>query len=543
MFRSLRWSLMAIGLAGLGAAAAVLTQALWSFDSLDRSARQAMVGKDVVADILPPPMYLIELRLTLSRAVEQTLPLEQAAKDVDRLQSEYEQRVKYWTENPPFGLESHLLGKQHEAAEQLIGAARAEVLDKLRAGDVAGANAGLKVVNELYLSHRLYVDETVQAANDFAQQSIASFDATRVRGNWTMPIVTFILLGAMALFYVGARRSIMRPIQECVDLASAVAGGDLTRMVRVERSDELGTLQRALGEMSTQLARLVGDMREGMDSIASASVQIARGNDNLAARTQRQAATLEETAASMIEMTATVKQNADNAAAASKLATTARDEAERGGAVVRKTISAMEDITASSRKVRDITSVIDEIAFQTNLLALNAAVEAARAGEQGRGFAVVAGEVRNLAQRSAAAAKEISSLIGDSVGKVEAGASLVDESGRTLDAIIDSIKKVGGIMGEIAAASGEQASGISQVSSAVGQMDETTQQNGALVDEAASASKMMQDQAEQLVQRMRFFRTQDAQAASAAMSASICEGVEADHESGVNSSTHSERAA
>jgi methyl-accepting chemotaxis protein len=234
------------------------------------------------------------------------------------------------------------------------------------------------------------------------------------------------------------------------------------------------------------------------------------GNDDLSQRTQEQAAALEETASSMEEMTATVKQNSDNARQADLLAGSARTHAERGGEVMTSAVNAMRDINTSSRKIADIISVIDEIAFQTNLLALNAAVEAARAGEQGRGFAVVASEVRNLAQRSASAAKEIKSLIEDSVDKVRTGSELVDQSGKALSEIMDSIKKVSEIVAEMAAASEEQATGIEQVNTAVTQMDETTQQNAALVEEAAAAAKSMEQQAQEVVAQVSFFRVQSA---------------------------------
>ena len=258
-------------------------------------------------------------------------------------------------------------------------------------------------------------------------------------------------------------------------------------------------------DMDGKLSDIVGSVRIGADSVGSAARQISSGNDDLSQRTQEQASALEETASSMEEMTATVKQNADNARQASQLAVGAREQADRGGNVVGRAVSAMSEISDSSRRIADIIDVIDEIAFQTNLLALNAAVEAARAGEQGRGFAVVATEVRNLAQRSATAAKEIKDLIGDSVEKVKAGTVLVDESGKSLTEIVASVKRVADIVAEISAASEEQASGIDQVNNAVTQMDTTTQQNAALVEEAAAASKAMEQQAQLLVEKVSYF--------------------------------------
>jgi methyl-accepting chemotaxis protein len=515
MFRSLRMSLLMIGLAGLLASIAVLGQALWSFHLLDRSAREAMVAKDVVADILPPPMYLIELRLTLSRAVEQTMSVEEAAREIQRLDSEYRSRVDYWKANPPFGLERQLLGQQHTAADAFLSIAKNDVLAKLQAGNIEAARQGLAMADSKYLEHRRFVDLTVLASNEFAQRSMGRFHSTRDRGTWMMPTVAGVLLLAMALCYVFARRSILGPVSECVNVVSAVAAGDLTRSVSSHRTDEIGQMLTALGDMNARLAGLVTELRDGVDAMASASAEIARGNEDLSSRTQEQAAALEETAASMEQMTATVQHNAESSAAASKLSTGARTKAEQGGVVIAKAIDAMGQISSSSQRMVEIIGVIDEIAFQTNLLALNAAVEAANAGEHGRGFAVVAAEVRNLAQRSASAAKEIRTLINDSVDKADAGAKLVTESGTTLAEIIGHIKQVTDIVGEIAGASREQSSGILQVNHSVAQMDSTTQQNAALVEQAAAASKLMQDRAEQLAHRMRFFRTgEDALAGS-----------------------------
>ncbi|OJW75726.1 MAG: methyl-accepting chemotaxis protein, partial [Thiobacillus sp. 65-1402] len=293
-------------------------------------------------------------------------------------------------------------------------------------------------------------------------------------------------------------RSITGPIEHAVNLARAVAAGDLTQRIEVRSTNETGQLMQALKDMNESLVRIVGQVRSGTDSVATASSQISSGNLDLSSRTEQQASSLEETASSMEELTSTVRQNAENARQANQLVVSTADVAVKGGQVVGQVVDTMASIKESSRKIADIIGVIDGIAFQTNILALNAAVEAARAGEQGRGFAVVASEVRNLAQRSAGAAKEIKALIEDSVGKVDAGGKLVDEAGKTMDEIVGSVKRVTDIMGEIAAASQEQSAGIEQVNQAVGQMDEMTQQNAALVEQAAAAAESLQDQAAKL---------------------------------------------
>ncbi|CAN7695850.1 methyl-accepting chemotaxis protein [Pseudoduganella sp. LjRoot289] len=309
-------------------------------------------------------------------------------------------------------------------------------------------------------------------------------------------------------------RSITGPIGVAVKVAQTVAEGDLTSHIEVTSKDETGQLLQALKDMNDSLVNIVGQVRSGTDTIAAASNQIASGNLDLSSRTEQQAGSLEETASSMEEMTSTVKQNADNARQANQLAISASEVALKGGTVVSQVVDTMESINASSRKIVDIIGVIDGIAFQTNILALNAAVEAARAGEQGRGFAVVASEVRNLAQRSAAAAKEIKTLIGDSVEKVDIGARLVDEAGSTMQAIVESIKSVTDIMGEITAASQEQTSGIDQINQAISQMDQVTQQNAALVEEAAAAAGSLQDQAGGLAQVVSVFKLNATHAAA-----------------------------
>ncbi|MBC3871137.1 methyl-accepting chemotaxis protein [Undibacterium oligocarboniphilum] len=321
-----------------------------------------------------------------------------------------------------------------------------------------------------------------------------------------MVVMAGLALAVGAVFAWVVTRSITRPIHAAVRVAETVASGDLTSRIEVAGTDETGKLMRALKNMNDSLVQIVSQVRSGTDTIATASSQIATGSLDLSSRTEQQASSLEETASSMEELTSTVKQNADNARQANSLAVSASEVAVKGGAVVSQVVETMGSINESSKKIVDIITVIDGIAFQTNILALNAAVEAARAGEQGRGFAVVASEVRSLAQRSAAAAKEIKELISNSVEKVDSGAKLVDQAGATMHEIVESIKRVTDIMGEITAASQEQTSGIDQINVAISQMDEVTQQNASLVEEAAAASQSMQDQAKNLLQLVGVFK-------------------------------------
>jgi len=301
-------------------------------------------------------------------------------------------------------------------------------------------------------------------------------------------------------------RSIVLPLKEAVVVAQKVAQGDLTSRIESHSTDETGQLLDALKKMNDSLTAIVGRVRTGSDAISTASSQIATGNLDLSSRTEQQAGSLEETASSMEELTSTVKQNADNARQANSLANSASEVASKGGAVVAQVVDTMSSINESSKKIVDIISVIDGIAFQTNILALNAAVEAARAGEQGRGFAVVAAEVRNLAQRSAGAAKEIKALIGDSVEKVDAGSRLVNQAGSTMDQVVESVKRVNDIISEIASAGVEQTSGIEQINRAIMEMDNVTQQNASLVEEAAAAAESMQDQAVALAKMVDIFK-------------------------------------
>jgi methyl-accepting chemotaxis protein len=353
----------------------------------------------------------------------------------------------------------------------------------------------------------------VEGIEDAKKQSDAAYGSTR-----NITIALAVLATALASVTVlWITRSITVPLNEAVAVAQRVAGGDLTTQIEVRSEDETGQLMQALKDMNAHLTSIVAQVRTATETIASASGQIASGNMDLSSRTEEQAGSLEETASSMEELTSTVQQNAGNAGEANRLAISASEVASKGGAVVSEVVGTMGAINESSKKIVDIISVIDGIAFQTNILALNAAVEAARAGEQGRGFAVVASEVRNLAQRSASAAKEIKTLIGDSVDKVGVGTKLVDQAGATMQEVVSSIKRVTDMMTEIAAASQEQTSGIQQINQAIIQMDDTTQRNASLVEEAAAASHALQDQAAKLAELVGVFKINEIRAASAAV--------------------------
>ncbi|CNJ57674.1 methyl-accepting chemotaxis protein [Yersinia aldovae] len=326
--------------------------------------------------------------------------------------------------------------------------------------------------------------------------------------SFAMGVIIAVLIAVttvIVIVWLGMQRILINPLKHLIGHIKHIANGDLTQNIEVHSHNEMGILAASLKHMQAELITTVSHVRLGADAIYSGASEIAAGNNDLSARTEQQAASLEETAASMEQLTATVKQNAENARQASQLALSASETAQKGGKVVANVVQTMHDIAGSSQKIADITSVIDGIAFQTNILALNAAVEAARAGEQGRGFAVVAGEVRNLAQRSAQAAKEIKGLIEDSVNRVDMGSVLVESAGETMGDIVSAVTRVTDIMGEIASASDEQSRGIDQVGQAVTEMDRVTQQNASLVEESASAAAALEEQASMLTQSMSVF--------------------------------------
>ena len=399
--------------------------------------------------------------------------------------------------------------KRLDTALPAVVVSRKKIMQLRDGGDESGA---LKLYYDEYLAVSKVADDLMSELSDinFAeakQIKLAAFAAADRANAILITVVAIGVLVAIALGWV-ISGAIVRPVSEAVTAAQAIADGDLTNQLQAQSTDETGMLLDALARMQTSLNGLVRGVREGSESLSTASAEIAQGNHDLSARTESQASALEQTAASMEELSATVTQNADTARQANQLAHSASTVAVQGGEVVARVVETMKGINESSRKVADIISVIDSIAFQTNILALNAAVEAARAGEQGRGFAVVATEVRSLAGRSADAAKEIKTLINASVEKVARGSELVDQAGETMGHVVAGIKRVTDLMGEIGAASTEQAQGVAQVGEAIAQMDQVTQQNAALVEQMAAAASSLKAQSQQLVQGVSVFRLQ-----------------------------------
>ncbi len=426
------------------------------------------------------------------------------------------------------GTQANTMARYYERAKPDDAALRARIEDVAKRSD-AGLRRALAVADQKLLQARTpdlapadffrQMTEVIDEQYLAMDQAIGALDdmlgarAAAIRNRVIMVTAALIVFFGAAAFLMGTvARSLSSSAREAVALAEAVAAGDLSCEIHAEGQDEIAALLRAMAQMVQRLRSLVQGVSTGVGAVTSASHEIAQGNQDLSSRTEQQASSLQQTAASMEQMTSTVKHNADTASQASQLASAASEVAERGGSVVSEVVARMGEISASSRKIAEIITVIDGIAFQTNILALNAAVEAARAGEQGRGFAVVAGEVRNLAQRSAQAAREIKSLIADSVAKVESGSTLVNEAGQTMSEIVAQVRRVTDLIGEITSATLEQSSGIGQVNQAVTHLDQMTQQNAALVEQSAAAAQSLKDQADRLAAAVAMFKLSQAEA-------------------------------
>ncbi|PCE28826.1 hypothetical protein BWP39_01135 [Paraburkholderia acidicola] len=464
-------------------------------------------------------LYAARERLALDRAAFM-MGTAEAAGSIDRSHFMRKNADEWWKKYlalPRDADEDRLaqaVAAKREELHQVMQAFAATVI----ANDPSSLVDGAKRLQAVYTE--MSVDDDALRAFQFAAadkgftQAQSTFDTFRLVGFGAL----IAGLAAAVFSYLTLRRAIGRPLADALGHFEAIAAGDLRREIVVHSTDEMGQLLQGVAKMQRSLTGTVRSVRMGSESIATATRQISAGNLDLSSRTEEQASALQQTASSMEQLTGTVKQNADNARQASSLAANASEIASRGNAVVGQVVGTMGDINQSSAKIADIISIIEGIAFQTNILALNAAVEAARAGEEGRGFAVVAGEVRSLAQRSSAAAKEIKALIDTSVERVQAGSALVDQAGRTMTEIIGAVQRVTDIMGEIAAASTEQSSGIDQVARAVTQMDEVTQQNAALVEEAAAAAQSLEDQATKLRTAVSVFQLGDEASAGAVAS-------------------------
>jgi methyl-accepting chemotaxis protein-1 (serine sensor receptor) len=483
---------------------------LYGMGKTDNSLESVYVNNTIPIQQLGDIQYLmLRNRLVIANAEIEKSP-ERTAKSISEVESNLATITKEWNSYLRSDMtteEAVMIKNFDEANTRYVQGGLQPALTALRASDYEQT---LKVIVEkirpdfdtardkLTPLIKLQVD----AAKIEYETADASFKTIRIFA------ISAILLGLLfaASFGLSILRSITVPLRRAADVTEAIAQGDLTQSVDTSGTNEISVLMTAVNHMQTSLAGVVSHVRQGSESVATASAEIAQGNQDLSNRTESQASALEQTAASMEELSSTVKQNADNARQANQLAMSASTVAVQGGEVVAQVVDTMKGINEASRKISDIISVIDGIAFQTNILALNAAVEAARAGEQGRGFAVVASEVRSLAGRSAEAAKEIKTLINASVERVEQGTTLVDQAGTTMQEVVSSIRRVTDIMGEISAASNEQSQGVSQVGDAVTQMDQVTQQNAALVEEMAAAASSLRSQAQELVQTVAVFK-------------------------------------
>jgi methyl-accepting chemotaxis protein len=494
---------------------------IWSFKTLEELKvngpvyQRIVQGKDLIADVLPPPEYIIESYLISLQLYETAEKAEQDAL-IGRLQSlkkEYDERHAFWlTESLEADLAATFLEQAHNPAVAFYALAFNEFIPALQKGEKKAASAIAIRMKQAYDVHRAAINRVVEMTTKRNESGEASAKAS-IDLAITLSVLIFVgsFIASIAVATIISRgliRGLGGEPAYATEVAGRIAGGDLATKIAVKEGDT-ESLLFAMKIMQETLAKTVSGIKLAVDSVSTGAQQIAMGNVDLSQRTVEQASSLEASSSSIERLTGTLRQSTENSRQANQLALSASEVARKGGTVVADVVQTMGSIDASSKKIADIISVIDGIAFQTNILALNAAVEAARAGEQGRGFAVVAAEVRNLAQRSAAAAKEIKELIDDSVDKVSAGTLLVDQAGKTMGEIVDSVKRVTDIINEISVASEEQTSGMEQISQSIHMMDEMTQQNAALVEQAAAAADSLHQQAGTLAHSVRAFNVDE----------------------------------
>jgi len=499
--------LTAVFALGLGAFVTIVL--VTTASKLEDSDYAAVVEmKDVLADVLPPPLYVLEAWSVASQMMltEDKTQLPALGLQWHQLQKDQRNRQEYWLQHLTQQGAKGALNEADQSAVRFLNIGETQLLPALEAGDKVRAQAAYKLLGEAYVQHRATIDKVVEHANKASTEDITAA-ATRISARK----LELALVGLFVAVLGGAlgfaiARGVARRMHTTVQLLARVADGDLSERLNVDADDEIGVMGKALNRAFDSVTTVLGRVQSAALELSSTATRLSESAEQISSGAQQQASSLEETAASLEQITATVRQSSGNAQQASQLAENSRDVATKGGSVVTEAVTAMTEVTRSSRRIGDIITTIDEIALQTNLLALNAAVEAARAGEQGRGFAVVAAEVGSLAQRSAAAAKEVKSLIEDTLERVELGHSLVGRSGEALTEIITSVKRVTDIVGEIASASREQSAGVEQVNQAVTQMDQVTQSNAVQTDELSQTAQGLSATAAELTELVGQFR-------------------------------------